>query len=200
MGFCVLDLSKMEIYEFHYNFMKAKFPNCRLLFTGTDSLCYEVETEDIYRDLEPEQDRFDFSNYPKTHILFSMKNAKVIGKMKDELGGLFMIEFVGLRPKLYSFIYDMPSAERVEKKTAKGVKASVKERRLRHQNYLTCLKEQKSFYVSLNQIRSDRHILYSVHQRKVGLSSYDTKRWVQDDGISTLAHGHYKTKEQCIMG
>ena len=74
-----------------------------MLFTDTDSLAYEIETEDIYKDMESFHDVFDFSEYPTDHPLYSLKNKKLSGKFKDELKGQSISKFVGLRPKMYSY-------------------------------------------------------------------------------------------------
>lgn len=99
-GFCILDLSKVYMYQFHYDTMKAEYgDNAQLLFTDTDSLCYEIGTFDWYRDMLENLDRFDTSNFNEKHPLYRSKNAKVLGKMKDECGGKPIESFVGLRPK-----------------------------------------------------------------------------------------------------
>ena len=96
--FCILDLSKTLMYEFHYNHIKAKYDNnAKLLFTDTDSLCYEIKTDNIYL--------FGTSDYPPSHPLNSTTNKKVLGKMKDETAGIPIQEFVGLRSKMYSLLY-----------------------------------------------------------------------------------------------
>ena len=103
-GFCVLELSKWLMYDFHYRHMVHKYgENARLLFTDTDSLCYHVKTSDIYADMKSSMDLFDTSNYPVDERgLFSNANAKVVGKMIDECGGEAPRQFVGLRSKMYS--------------------------------------------------------------------------------------------------
>ena len=90
------------MYDFHYNTMKPKYGDkMKLLFTDTDSLCYEIETEDVYKDMSENVILYDFSEYPKDHFLFNNENKKIIGKFKDEAGSKPIIEFVGLRSKLY---------------------------------------------------------------------------------------------------
>ncbi|KAK3711743.1 hypothetical protein QZH41_018479, partial [Actinostola sp. cb2023] len=119
VGFCILDLSKTLMYDFHYNVIKQKYGNnATLLFTDTDSLCYNIKTEDIYEDMYEDLDLYDTSEYPRDHVLHSTVNKKVLGKMKDETHGLPIEEFVGLRPKMYSLLYHEEGRE-VEKKTAK---------------------------------------------------------------------------------
>ena len=72
------------------------------LYTDTDSLILEITTEDVYRDCIPDIDEYDTSEYPKDHFLYDPKNKKVIGKMKDEMKGNPILEYAGLRPKMYS--------------------------------------------------------------------------------------------------
>ena len=106
LGACILDLSKTIMYEFHYNYIKPKYGDkAKLLFTDTDSLMYEIETEDFYKDISKDvKDRFDTGNYPKNHPsgIPTGINNKVLGMVKDEAGGKIIKEFVGLRAKLYS--------------------------------------------------------------------------------------------------
>ena len=101
VGMSILDLSKTLMYDFHYNYVKPKWgDNAELLFTDTDSLCYEIKTNDFHEDIKDDvPEWFDTSNYEKDHPLFSNKNKKQVGFMKDECGGNDILEFVGLRPK-----------------------------------------------------------------------------------------------------
>ena len=101
VGFTVLDLSKWLMYYFHYNFIKKNF-NAKLLFTDTDSLTYEIKSKNVYEDFFKWKDLFDFNNYSKDSKFFDYTNKKVIGKMKDEYGGVIIDEFVGLKSKMYS--------------------------------------------------------------------------------------------------
>ena len=101
VGFAVLELRKWLIYDFHYNFIKKKF-DAELLFTDTESLTYEIKSEDIYEKNFKHKHLFDFSNYPEDSKFFDPTNKKVIGKMKDVLEGKATGEFVGLKSKLHS--------------------------------------------------------------------------------------------------
>ena len=97
LGMCILDLSKTLMYNFHYNYIKKKYGNkAKLLFTDTDSLTYEIEAEDVYRDFWNDKDRFDNSDYPESSQYFDNRNKKEIGKFKDEACGIPIKEFVGL--------------------------------------------------------------------------------------------------------
>ena len=122
VGMSILDLSKTLMYDFHYNYIKNKYRNkSKLLFTDTDSLCYEIEANDVYKDFFNDRDKFDFSEYDKNSKYFDDFNKKVIGKFKDETHGIPITEFIGLRSKMYSYIKDDDN----ENKTAKGIKKNV---------------------------------------------------------------------------
>ena len=85
VGMCILDLSKTLVYDFHYNYIKKRYNNkAKLLFTDTDSLCYEIETQDIYEELWQDRNLFHNSDYPKDSKFFDSTNKKVMGKFKDE--------------------------------------------------------------------------------------------------------------------
>ena len=106
LGQTILDLSKIIIYEFHYDYMKKKYEekNLKLLYMDTDSLVYKIKTRDLYKDIADDvETRFDTSGYEPDKPLPIGKNKKVIGLMKDELGGKVMKEFISLRPKVYSY-------------------------------------------------------------------------------------------------
>ena len=100
VGFSILDLSKLSMYEFHYKYMKSKF-DAKLLFTDSDILVYEIKTEDVYDDFYQDKNLFDFSDYPLNSKFFDPVNKKVIGKMKDEFKGKIISDFVGLKSKMY---------------------------------------------------------------------------------------------------
>ena len=193
-GLCVLDLSKVLMYDFHYNYVKQKYPgdSSRLLFTDTDSLVYKIHTENLYRDMFQDQDLFDFSGYPKTHFCFSNENKKVIGKMKDELNGSLMKEFVGLRAKMYSLEYDGRKSMTKDKGVKKYI---IKQQQLKHSDYRNCLFDCCGEYLhTMNSIRSEKHLIYSMQQNKTTLSAYDDKRYMLDDGVSSIPFGHYRIR------
>ena len=116
-----------------------------------------------------------------------------MGKFKDELHGSCMSRFIGLRPKLYAFEYLGKDGVICGKNTAKGVQKAVKER-LIFADYEACLREMSTKTVSVNSIRSDKHKMFSYNIRKIGLSGNDDKRYICNDGVRTLAYGHYDTK------
>ena len=101
LGMCILDLNKTLMYDFHYNYVKEKYNDkYKLLFTDTDSLTYEIETEDTYKDFLSDKDKFDNSEYPESSPYFDKSNKNVIGKFKDEVSGIPINEFIGLRSKM----------------------------------------------------------------------------------------------------
>ena len=116
VGFTVLELSKWLMYDFHHNFIKKKF-NTELLFTDTDSLTYEIKSENVYEEFFKWKNLFDFSNYSKDSEFFDSTNKKVVGKMKNEFGGVIIGEFIGLKSKMYS----IKKTDGKETNTAKGV-------------------------------------------------------------------------------
>ena len=96
VGFSILDLSKLLMYEFHYKYIGSKFDD-KLLFTDTDSLVYKTKTNDVYEDFYQDKNLFDFSDYSLNSKFFNPVN-------KDEFKGKIISEFVGLKSKMYSLI------------------------------------------------------------------------------------------------
>ena len=194
LGMCILDLSKTIMYDFHYNYIKPKYGDkSKLPFTDTDSLMYEIETEDFYKDIsEDVKDRFDTSDYPENHPsgIPTGINKKVLGMFKDEAAGKIIKEFVGLRSKLYSYKMD----EGGENKKCKGIKKQVVTTSITHEDYKTCLTTGKEQLRKQNIIRSYEHEVYTEEVNKIALSALDDKRYILGDGIHTLAWGHYKIK------
>ena len=194
VGFAVLELSKLLMYKFHYEYVKEKFKGrAQLLFTDTDSLVYDIQSEDLYAELFEDRGKFDFSDYPTTSQFHCADNKKKIGKMKDETAGEPIVEFVGLRPKMYSFITCDHEHHR-----AKGIQKAVVERKLRHDHYKAQLETPQSNKLINTRIASDHHRVYTVQCKKDGLCSFDDKRWLNDDGITTRAHGHYTLRQEVV--
>ena len=196
IGMSILDLSKWHMYNFHYNVMKPIFgERINLLYTDTDSLMYEIESEDVYKELGMKAlGYFDFSNYPEDHFLKSNLNKKVPGKFKDECGGVPIEEFVGLRSKMYSFkVASKKDVSKVEIKTAKGVNKTVILNDLKFLTYLNCLQENKITQHEFRNICSTGHVVGTYTQCKVTLSPFDDKRFLLDF-INSVPYGHYFCK------
>ena len=194
VGMCILDLSKTLMYNFHYNYIKEKYgTKAKLLFTDTDSLKYEIEAEDVYRDFWNDKDRFDNSDYPESSPYFDKTNKKVIGKFKDEAAGIPITEFVGLRSKMYSYIKDNQKGG----KTAKGIKKNIIKNNIKHADYKEVLFNNKQIHHTMKTIRSSNHQLGSYELNKVSLSCFDDKRYIANNGVNSFAYGHYAI-QKCI--
>ena len=216
----ILDLSKIVMYEFHYDYMKPKFEGpqdpCRkrpkdlqLCYMDTDSLVYHIKTEDFYADIVNDvKERFDTSGYvpdgyyvhgtaARSHRPLPIgKDKKVIWLMKDELGGAIMTEFVSLRPKLYSY----KKLDGSEDKKCKGSKKCVVKKTLTFEDYKNCLFEDSTEYRSQLMFRSIRHEIFTLEANKVALNKDDDKRIAKKDGISTLARGHKDLSWSSTLG
>ena len=179
------------MYEFHYDYMRPKYGSkVKLCYMDTDSFVYEIETEDFYRDIAKDvEKRFDTSGYSKddNRPLPIGKNKKVIGLMKDELGGKIMTEFVALRVKMYAY---RKIDKEVEEKRCKGTKKCVVSEGLTFDDYKTCLFDGKIIYREQTLFENKRHEVYTVNKHKIALNRDDDKRVAQADGITTLARGY----------
>ena len=188
VGQAILDLSKLLMFDFHYNFVQKKYSykKARLLFTDTDSLMYELKTDDFYADISADiKARFDTSDFPQGHEsgILTGVNKKVIGKFKDEVAGRQITHFVGLKPKLYSFKIE----ESKTNKKCKGVKKAVVKKKIEFEDYVRCLFKGEKQMRTMNIIRSENHDIYSKEVNKLALSSDDDKRILCKDKVNTKA-------------
>ena len=145
------------MYEFWYDYMKPKYGNdVKLYYMDTDSFVMNVKTNDFYSDIANDvESRFDTSNYEANRPLPTRKNKKVIGLMKDELGGKIITEFVTLRPKTYSYLTD----EGKEDKKAKGTKKCMIKRMIQFDDYKNCLLNYEVILKSQQRFISKKLIL-----------------------------------------
>ena len=152
VGMSILEISKALMADFHYEFAKKKWKKCQLCFTDTDSLMYEIETDHFFEDIAGDVDaRFDTSDFPPDHPSgIAGKNKKVLGMMKDEACGKIILEFVGLRAKLYSFIFHGGGGT----KKAKGVKKRVVKQTITHQDFFRTLRTGKPQMRTMKCIKS----------------------------------------------
>ena len=189
LGLCILDLSKIIMYGFHYDYMKPKYEHkAELMYMDTDSLVYHIKTEDFYRDIAGDvEERFDTSNYSKDdkRPLQVGVNKKKLGVMKDELGGKIMTEFIGLRPKMYA--YQKIGGE-VDKR-CKGTKKCVVKKRISFEDYKNCYETGRVQHRVQHRFASRKHVVYTQKINKVALSIDDDKRIQDRDGNKTYAHG-----------
>lgn len=188
-GFSILDLSKLHMYDFHYNVMKPKYGDkIELLMTDTDSFVYKIETDDFYKDMYEDKEYYDMSEYDKEYQYYDESNKKVLGMFKDEKPKSTISEFVGIRPKCYSMMCN----DGGNTKKLKGVPKITVKKDIIHNDYKKCVLENKSKTVQFEAIRCKSKELtnYSLTQSKNALSNTDDKRvW---NGIESLAYGHYK--------
>ena len=156
----------------------------------SDSFVYEIETEDFYRDIaKAVKKRFDTRRYSKDNKrpLPIRENKKVIGVMKDELGGKIMTEFVALRVKMYAY---RKIDKEVEEKRCKGTKKCVVSEGLTFDDYKTCLFDDETIHREQMLFENKKREVYTVNKHKIALNRDDDKRTVQADGITTLARGY----------
>ena len=187
VGQAILDLSKTLMFNFHYNYIKKKYRDkAELLFTDTDSLMYQIQTDDFYKDIYNDvYYRFDTSDYPSNHPsgIPTGLNKKVIGMFKDEVAGKQITHFIGLRPKLYTFKIE----DGYTTKKCKGVKKNVVKKGIDFEHYFECLFTGEKQMRTMKIIRSENHDIYSKEVNKIALSSEDDKRKVLEDRVKTKA-------------
>ena len=138
-----------------------------MLFTGTDSLTYEIKSENVYKEFVKWKDLFDFGNYSKDSKIFNETNKNVIGKMKDEFGGAGVNEFVGLKSKMYS----IRKINGKECNTAKGVSIATE-----YNKFKDVLFNEKIIRHNMKRIQSKKHKLGIYKVDKISLSCFDDKR------------------------
>ena len=192
LGLSILDISKITMYEFWYDFMKSKYGNrAKLCYMDTDSFTINIKTEDFYEDIsENVMERFDTSNYIYNRPLPIGVNKKVLGLMKDELGGGIITEFVALRPKASSY----KTEDNVELKKAKGTKKCIINKMLSFNDYKNCLFDNVKVLRSQQRFKSENHIVYTENINKIALSCNDDKRFVATDGIESYPYGYVLKK------
>ena len=205
VGAAVLDISKVHMYSFHYDYMMRKYmpeqvndnserdnalftDRISVLFTDTDSLVYQIYTDDFYRDMKEDMEQwYDTSDYPPSHPCHSKQNTKRLGFFKDETNGVPILEFIGLRAKMYS----IRLADGTTKMTAKGIDRGFVKRSIKHEQYRACLEDYTRTTANFKTIRSSRQELFTMDISKIGLSPYDDKRYLLKNSPKTLAYGHY---------
>ena len=189
LGQAILDLSKTIMYEFHNDYMKHKYrdEDLTLCYMDTDSLIYSIRTEDFYKDIADDiEARFDTSGYVPDRPLPVGLTKKVIGLMKDELGGEIMRELVSLQPKMYSY-----KVGNSEPKKCKGIKCCLVKKTISFDDYKTCLFSGERTHRSQLLFRSRKHEVKTLKVNKQALSREDDKR-ITINGVASYARGHYR--------
>ena len=194
LGLSILHISKILMYEFWYDYIKPKYNDkVKLCYMDTDSFIMSIKTNDFYKDIANDvEKRFDTSNYELNRPLPKGKNKKVIGLMKDVLGGKIITEFVTLRPKTYSYLTD----DGKEDKKVRGTKTCVMKRLIKFNDYKNCLLKDKVLLKFQQRFTSKKHDVYTENINKITLSNNDDKRIVLSDKITSYPYG-YKCKK-CI--
>ena len=183
VGFTVLDLSKCMT---SITTLLKKFFWCWIVIYWHRQSCLWNKSENAYEEFVKWKDLLDFSNYPKDSKFFNETNKKVIGKMKDEFGGVIVDEFVGLKSKMYF----MKGIDGKECNTGKGVSIAIE-----FNKFKDVLK--KYIRHKMKKIQSRKHKLGTYEIDKISLSCFDDKRYVLDDGIYTLAYFHKDSVTSC---
>ena len=215
LGLSILEISKILMCEFWYDYMKPKYTdNVKLCYMDTDSFVMHIKTNDFYKDIASDvENRFDTSNYEvntsqttsettaepsslersslersalERRPLPTGKNKKVIGLMKDELGGKIIAEFVTLRPKTYSFLTDNGK----EDKKAKGTKKCIIKKMIKFNDYKKCLLNDEIILTSQQRFISSKHDVYTEDVNKIALSNDDDKRIVSSNKITSYPYGY----------
>ena len=192
LGLPILDISKILTYEFWYDYMKPKYGNrVKLCYMDTDSFIMSIKINDFYKDVSYDvEKRFDTSNYEPNRPLPKGKNKKVIGLMKDELGGKIVTEFVTLRPKAYSYLTD----DGKEDKKAKGTNKCIIKRMIIFDDDKNRLLKDKVLLKLQQRFISKKHDVYTEDINKIALSNNDDKRIVSSDKNTSYPYG-YKGKK-----
>ena len=187
-GFTILDLSKLHMYDFHYNTMKPKYgSNIELLMTDTDSFVYKIKTEDFYKDMHDSKSDYDMSEYSKDSQFYDESNKKVLGKFKDETPQATIDTFIGVRSKCYTIRTDEKTIKKL-----KGVSKVVVQKKIELEDYKNCVQNNAEIYREIKAIRTKGMTNYSLSQNKLALSNKDDKRvW---EGTTSLAYGHWRTR------
>ena len=191
LGQAILDLSKIVMYEFHYDYMKCRYDdeNLTLCYIDTDSLIYDITMDDFCKDIADDVvARFNTSDYNPDRPLPVGLNKKVIGLMKDELGGGIMSECVTLRPRMYA--YKVGSSE---SKKCKGIKKCIVKKTISFQDYKACLFGGKQSYRSQLMFRSLKHEVRTLEVNKLAVSR-DNDKHIVVNAINSLARGHWVTR------
>ena len=188
LGLSILEISKILMYEFWYDYMKPKYnDNARLCYMDTDSFIMNIKTNYFYKDIANDvENRFDTSNYEVNRPLTTGKNKKIIGLLKDGLVGKIITEFVTLRPKTYSFLTD----DGKENKKAKGTKMCVIRKMIKFNDYKKCLLNDEVMRKPQQRFISKKHDVYTENINKIALSNNDDKRIVSLNKITSYPYGY----------
>ena len=188
VGFCVLELSKKLMYDYHYFIFKKLYNDkITLCYSDTDSLLYEIKTNNVYNDFKYFEEFLDLSNYDKSHKLYNDSNKKKLGYIKDEGAGQIIEEFIGLKSKLYSIKFY--NGDTIRK--CKGLQNIVVQKYIKHEQYRDVLENEKIIKSENRRIESKLFELRTVKMNKISLNAFDDKRFICENKIDTLPFGYF---------
>ncbi|KAJ8915561.1 hypothetical protein NQ315_012445 [Exocentrus adspersus] len=192
VGYIFDYISKTFLYEFHYDYILPKFQDkAKLLYTDTDSLIYQLNVPDIYEHINEDSHRFDTSDYePNNPYGIEQKNKKVPGLMKDENNGQIMLEFVGLRAKMYAY---KVHNDKIVKRSKGSTLASVKN--ISFDDYKRTLFDHEIIYKPQHLITSKKHCVFTIRQNKMILNPFDDKRVLNSKSTDTKPWGYERISE-----
>ena len=188
IGATILDLSKLLMYDFHYNIMSEMYgKNIEMIYTDTDSFVYQIYTDDLYDDMTKMKEYFDFSEMEnKMFSEMSGHNKKIPGKFKDETKGKPITEFVALKPKMYSYTVEGSDDKNLK---AKGISKNLSKKELNHEKYKEQLEKEEELKLKETRIQIFRRHVYTVKFNKIALSNYDDKMH-RIDNYNAYSYGH----------
>lgn len=188
-GFTILERSKYFMYQQFYEVIKPTLGFCTVLMSDTDSFVLQVRNDEETDNVGKLREIIDFSNYPRDHELFSLKNKNKLGFWKDELQGDLMTDFCGLRSKTYAFLLNNKEKnENVLKSKCKGVTKSYR-KKISFESYKKCVLSYDLVHITQYQIRAKSHSIYTAQISKLCFSSFDDKRYLLNCGVHSLPYG-----------
>lgn len=190
-GVTVLDTSKKAMLELYWRFKDQFQARMELLLTDTDSMFMEIQSEDLVADLRPLMDILDTSGLPTTHPLYDARFARVQGRLKIEYGAFNILEYAGVRSKVYALDLESAATGQAAVLKCKGVQKHALRKSVNFDDYKRCIFDGVTKGVKFNSIRTDgQHRLFTVEQSKTGLRNFDNKRFIEACGIKTRAFGY----------
>jgi len=161
VGFAILEISKLIMYQFYYDYLKPKYgDNCTLLFTDTDSFCCHIQTDDICQDIAKNASLFDTSNLSPLTPSIPRQTIACSVSLKSETGSVAPRKSVGLRAKMYSL--HVPVNKKQSKIRAKGIKKSYVNKNVRSEQFLNVLTTQNSTNSRFRAFQSHNRVLQTV--------------------------------------
>ena len=197
LGFTVLELSKLLMYEFYYHKLQPYYEDkIKLHYMDTDSFILSIKTGDLINDLEYFKDDFDFSELDPSHELYNSINKKVIGKMKIETSPIIELDnFIALRSKSYSFSYGSSVQKATQKLTQKSKQKGIQHTPI-YSQFINSLFNSETTTATNYSIRSNAHKLTVQKQDKLALNPFDDKRMYLNP-IQSLSWDKHTQKGDC---